>query len=103
MIEEQALAALGELDQVVLIDLLVFSGQRRLLTLAEGLARIVAQLLARQPRGDDAPFAPPTRIGLVLGAGAVRSRHEDGGQCEHLEHPSVSHHGSPINKYWTGF
>src|SRR5580692_6758962 len=94
MIKEQALAALGDLGQVVLVDLLVFRRQRRLLALGERLARIEPQLLARQPREVGGPFALPARI-FVLRARAVRRRRQDGRQCQYLKAASTPHAHPP--------
>src|SRR5882757_7043154 len=95
MIQEQALTALGYLGQVVLMDLLVFRRQRRLLTLAERLARIEPQLLAWHPRDGGAPLAFPVWVLLVLSLGAADRHHQHAGQCERLKRPSIDHDRSP--------
>src|SRR5258708_39424378 len=95
MIKEQALTALGDLGQVVVMDLLVFRRQRRFLALAERLARIEPQLLARHPLEDGAPLAFPVGVSLVLRLRAADRRHQHGGKSEGFKHPSINHDRSP--------
>src|SRR5579883_2579572 len=89
MIEEQPLAALGDLGEIGLVDFLVLVRERRLLALAEGLRRIEAQLLPRQPRSGHAPLTVPIGIALALDLD-LRARPEGCQYCRQGEHRDAS-------------
>src|SRR5262249_46785905 len=92
MIEEQALPAESLFGQVVLVDLLVFFGQRSLLRLPVRLVWIEPQILARQARRDGAPLTFPVRIFSVLRFGVTHRQCQRGGQRKQRKRASI-HHG----------
>jgi hypothetical protein len=110
MIDEIALPAFGLVGHALLVDLLIFRGQRRLLCRPEGLVGVELHALAAETGVVRVPLAFPVGIFRLVGGLRTADRHDQ--RCHQRRYRSshctdrISEHGFPPGrrspKIWQG-